>query len=136
MKGRGENMCSSFQFVEQQAFEMSERIRKESIFKFVRVEVSGISGLVSQETYVHSDGCARDSTPHLGCITKVILEDEQGVLYTVEPSIDGLRFAKGEITYKEYRKREKKETTTILSVFLMAVGLISVIMSAVKWYFI
>jgi hypothetical protein len=129
-------MCSSFKFVEQQAFEMSEKIRKESIFKFVRVEVSGITGLGSQETYEHSDGCVGASSPQLGCITKVILEDEQGALYTIEPNIDGLRFAKGEITYKEYRKREKKESTTMLSVFLMAVGLISVIMSAVKWYFI
>jgi hypothetical protein len=130
-------MCSSFQFVEQQALEMSEKIRKESVYKFVSVVVCESSrSLGFQETYKDTNGGVRDSTTRPGYITKVILEDEKGVIYTVEPSLDGLRFAKGEISYKEYKKREKKETTTIFSLFLIATGLISVIMSAVKWYLV
>jgi hypothetical protein len=129
-------MCSSFQFIEHQAFEMSEKIREESKYKFVRVEVSESSNLSFQRTYSHSNGCVQDSRTWPGYITKVILEDDKGALYTVEPCIDGLRFARGEISYKEYRKRQKRESFNILSIFLIGVGLISVVMLTVKWYLI
>ena len=41
-------------------------------------------------------------------ITKIILEDKKGALFSVKPDYSGLRFAKGEITYKEYNKIQKK----------------------------
>jgi hypothetical protein len=129
-------VCSPFHFIEQQAFEMSEKIRKETIYKFVNVEISERSILESQKSYAHSNGCDYDSKPWAGYITKVILEDEKGALFPVEPSLDGLRFAKGEISYKEYNKRQKKETINLVSVFLVAVGLISLVMLSVKYYLI
>jgi hypothetical protein len=127
------NMCSSFDFIEQHAFDMSEKIRKDSIYKFVRVEVSDSSGL----NQVHDiNECVQISDTRHALITKVILEDKDGNQYFVEPTPDGLRFAKGEITYKEYGKRQKRETLNIVSFFFMAVGLISTVMLTVKWFFI
>ncbi|CAG9609857.1 hypothetical protein NEOCIP111885_03600 [Pseudoneobacillus rhizosphaerae] len=129
-------MCSPFHFIEQQAFEMSEKIRKETIYKFVNVEVSESSNLESQKSYAHSNGYEYNSQPRAGYITKVILVDEKGALFPVEPSMDGLRFAKGEISYKEYNKRQKKETINLVSVFFVAVGLIGLVMLTVKWYLV
>lgn len=126
-------MCSSFDFIEQQAFDMSEKIRKDSIYKFVRVEVSESSGL----HHVHdSNECVQISETRHALITKVILEDKDGNQYFVEPTTDGLRFAKGEITYQQYRKRHKRETIKMVSFFFMGVGLISIVMLTVKWFFI
>jgi hypothetical protein len=129
-------VCSPFHFIEQQAFEMSEKIRKETIYKFVNVEVSESSYIESQKSYAHSNGYEYNSKPWAGYITKVILEDEKGALFRVEPSMDGLRFAKGEISYKEYNKRQKKETINLVSVFFVAVGLIGLVMLTVKWYLV
>jgi hypothetical protein len=129
-------MCSSFQFIEQQAFEMSEKIRGESIYKFVRVEVSEGFNLGSQHEHGHTNGCVQVSATRPVYITKVILEDDEGNHYFVEPTPDGLRFAKGEISYKEYEKRLKRETLNVVSFFFFAVGFISLVMLAVKWYLI
>jgi hypothetical protein len=129
-------VCSPFHFIEQQAFEMSEKIRKETIYKFVKVEVSESSNLESQKSYAHSTGCDHDSRTWAGYITRVILVDEKGALFSVEPSMDGLRFAKGEISYKEYSKRQKKETFNLVSIFLIAVCLISLVMLTVKWFLV
>ena len=42
-------MCVSNNFIEQQAYEVSKEIRKNSLYKIVRVEVSGGSSYVFQE---------------------------------------------------------------------------------------
>lgn len=130
------NMCSPFHFIEQQAYEMSEKIRKDSIYKFVNVEVSEGSSQGSQQNLVDSNSCVQETRTWAGYITKVILEDEKGKLYLIEPSIDGLRFAKGEITYQEYRKLQKRETINIVSIFFVAVGLIGIMMLTLKRFFL
>jgi hypothetical protein len=129
-------VCSPFHFIEQEAFEMSEKIRNETIYKFVNVEVSESSSLGSQPGKVDSNSCNQHSESWAGYIKKVILEDDKGNLYLIEPSMDGLRFAKGEITYQEYRKHQRRETLNIVSIFFMAVGLIGFVMFAVKNFFI
>jgi hypothetical protein len=129
-------VCSPFHFIEEEAFEMSEKIRNETIYRFVNVEVSESSSLGSQPDKVDSNSCNQHSRSWAGYITKVILEDDKGKQYLIEPSIDGLRFAKGEITYQEYRKHQKRETINIVSIFFMAVALIGFVMFAVKSFFI
>ncbi|WP_264738018.1 hypothetical protein [Cytobacillus firmus] len=50
-------------------------------------------------------------------ITKVMLQDANGNHYSVSPDEAGLQFAKGEVTYKEYKRlqaKEKRQLTTIL----------------------
>jgi hypothetical protein len=124
-------MCSPFHFIEQQAFEISEKIRKDSIYKFVRVEISESSGL--HQVY-GPNNCGKISDTKPAFIRKVILEDRDGNQYSVEPTPEGLRFARGEITYREYIKRHKRETIKLVSVFFMSVGLISIVMLTMKWF--
>lgn len=60
-------------------------------------------------------------------ITKLLLEGENGILYSIEPDLNGLRFAKGEITYKEYnniQKGEKFRGIIYVSISIMAFLLI------------
>jgi hypothetical protein len=98
-------MCLSNDFVEQQANEYAQKIRKGTIYKFSRVEENDYS-----------------------FITKVILEDEAGLSYSVEPNSFGLRFAKGEITYKEYKRLQERETFNGITSFIVIIGFVSILM--------
>lgn len=97
-------MCGSTDFIEQQAYDMYEKIRSLSIYNFVTVE------------YSTGSGPDRNSTK-MNLITKVILQDKDGTQYSVEPNPFGLRFAKGEITYKKYRKLQKNHTFYLFFIF-------------------
>jgi hypothetical protein len=103
-------VCGPTNFIEQQAYEMYEKIKKNSVYKFTRVDYSegGNQGF-------HSKGDNARNGPAL--ITRVVLEDKDGTLYTVEPNPNGVRFAKGEITYKEYKKLQKRETVNGIATF-------------------
>ena len=94
-------MCITNNFMEHQAYKMSEEIRKHSLYKVVKVEVFGGENFEFSQQAEQWNG--KDF------ITKIILEDKKGALFSVKPDYSGLRFAKGEITYKEYNKMQKKE---------------------------
>jgi hypothetical protein len=106
-------MCSSYDFIERQAQEMSEMIRKYSLYKVVRCEYKG---------GINKD-LLKDNAIQVipGYIEKVILEDKDGTLYSVEPSPIGLSFAKREISYKEYLKRTKSDTLHVVSGFTLII---------------
>jgi hypothetical protein len=105
-------MCFSYHFIEQQAFEMCEKIRQHTIYNFVRLEF----------TQGDREGLQKQG-PLL--ISKIILEDKEGTLYCVSPNPNGLKFAQGEITYKEYKKYERKETQNVLvSLLIGSVSLV------------
>ncbi|MEH7223651.1 hypothetical protein V7112_07505 [Bacillus sp. JJ1566] len=106
-------MCVSNHFVELQAYELSEKIRESSLYTFVRFEKSKNNNMGSE-----GEG--------LDLITQVILQDNDGALYPVEPNLNGLRFAKKEITYNEYKKLQSKETFTAFSIFFLAIGVFSI----------
>lgn len=103
-------MCAPNNFIEQQAYEMYEKIKKNSVYNFIRADYSEGSnqGSNSQD----------DNTRNVSAlITRVVLEDKDGTLYTVEPNPNGVRFAKGEITYNEYKKLQKSETVNGIATF-------------------
>ena len=87
--------------MEHQAYKTSEEIRKQSLYKVVKVEVFGGKSFEFSQQDEQWNG--KDF------ITKIILEDKKGALFSVKPDYSGLRFAKGEITYNEYNKMQKKE---------------------------
>ena len=89
-------VCSSNSFIEQQAYEMSKEIKKGSVYKFIRVDYSEVEA---------------------GYITKVILEDKDGTVYSIEPNPIGVKFARGEITFKEYKKLQKRDTLNVMAIF-------------------
>ncbi|MDM5205381.1 hypothetical protein [Cytobacillus kochii] len=113
-------MCVSNNYIEQQAYEVSKEIRKNSLYKVVRVEVSDGSSDVFQE---HDDKWNGKDF-----ITKIILEDEKGTLYSVKPDDHGLRFAKGEISYKGYKQIQKKEDIKGFTYFFGITGSLIIIM--------
>ena len=106
-------MCLSNDAFELRAYEVSEEIRKNTIYNFVRVEAA------SGKEVEFSNG---PKSIHLELITKVILKDDVGTVYCVEPNANGLSFAKGEITYQEYNQIQKKEMIQGLSVFSVIIG--------------
>jgi hypothetical protein len=126
-------VCYSNNFIEQQAYEMSEKIRKNSLYKFVRVEYSIGTSLVSQKQNMPSQ--EHPTTNGLALITKVILKDKDGTIYSVEPSPNGVRFAKGEISYKEYKKLEQRETYKGIATFLVIIGFFIILMFILMKYF-
>jgi hypothetical protein len=103
-------VCGPNNFIELQAYEMFEKIKKSSVYDFIRVDYFG--GIV-QGSYSQGDNTRNGSA----LITRVVLEDKDGTLYTVEPNPNGVRFAKGEITYKEYKKLQKRETVIGIAAF-------------------
>lgn len=107
-------MCISNSFIEQKAYEICEEIRKNSWYTVVRVDVGG--------NVLDGQWNGKD------LITKVILEDTKGTYYSIKPDSNGLRFAKGEINYKEYSKIQKKQDLNGLSYFFVIIGFFVIMM--------
>lgn len=112
-------MCFSSNFIEQQAFDIYESMKRQNHFKCVGVELAGneYAEQVSE----------RDKAV---LITSVYLEDKTGVKYGVEPNPLGLRFANGEISYNEYKRLQKKESRKGVSLFVIAVCVPFILISA------
>lgn len=115
-------MCVSNPFIEQEAYDFSEKIQKQALYKFVRTEVAGN----------HFNGQNGGDFP---LISKVVLEDADGKLYYVAPNPNGLKFAKQEITYKEYKRLEKKETLNAVALFFVILSFFGGSMAALIKFF-
>lgn len=113
-------MCISGNFIELQAYKICEEIRSQPTYKLVRLEVSEDRIIELQNNQNYWDGKS--------LITKAILEDTKGKSYVVSPDLNGLKFAKGEITYKEYRRIEKSENIKVISFFSIVVVLTMITM--------
>ena len=111
-------MCVSNNFVEQEAYEFTKKIRECSQYKFIKLDLS--------KNIINSNNGRKDNG--LDLITKVILEDKDGTLYSVEPNSNGLRFAKKEITFKEYKKLQNRDSLNIFVIFFGLMGLLIVLM--------
>ncbi|RFU69716.1 hypothetical protein D0469_08935 [Peribacillus saganii] len=117
-------MCFSTNVIETQAYETALKIREESIFKFVRTECT--NGKIFD---IDNPGHAE-----LPVITKVILQDKSGNLFAVEPNQLGLKFAKGEINFKEYKKTQKSDMAKGLGILCAVTGIFfSISVAFVQW---
>ncbi|MBD8069279.1 hypothetical protein [Bacillus sp. PS06] len=112
-------MCVSNNFIELQAYEFCEKIRNDSLYKFVGVDYS--------RSHINGNG--------LELINTVILQDSDGTVYYVEPNSNGLKFAKREITYKEYKKLQRKETISAISGFVLIIGSFGALMATFVRFF-
>ena len=108
-------LCVSSHFVEQQAYKICEEIRNSTLYKVVRIVCSEGNDIADQWN-------GKD------LITQVILEDKTGNLYSIKPDHTGLRFAQGEISYREYRKTQKQEGIKGYSSFFLLMGFSFVMM--------
>lgn len=115
-------MCVSNNFIEQQAYKMTEEIRRNSLYQFVGVDYSDGEGVGFQkqdDNRVEHNGLQPNG---IALIKKVFLEDMDGTLYSIEPNLNGLRFAKGEITYHKYRILQRKNDNTMFISFFGIIG--------------
>ncbi|WP_066059633.1 hypothetical protein [Robertmurraya korlensis] len=117
-------MCVSNHAFEFQAYKMSEQIINHTIYQPVRVVYFG-----EKDAYVN------DINP-LELITKIILQDNEGHYYEVEPSENGIRFAKGEITYQEYLQLGKKDIRNLITYSSASIGTIFILSWALVNYFL
>ncbi|MEM1506118.1 hypothetical protein RG959_22255 [Domibacillus sp. 8LH] len=115
-------MCFSNNAIEQRALEMTEQIQKKSIYKLVRTGFIGGEILELHEQSSIRNGFNHTFGKDVPLITEVILEGSDGRHYNIEPNHNGLRFAEGEITYKEYEKLQRKEN-------MQGLGLLSITIS-------
>ena len=98
-------MCFSNNAIEQLAYTMSEQIYKHSIYKIIKIEfIGGESIDIQNQT---QNLFSLDVSKELPLVTKLVLKGENGILYAIEPNENGLKFAKGQITYKEYNSIQK-----------------------------
>lgn len=119
------NVCISNNFMEQQAYKMSKEIQNNSFYKVVRAEDSEGNDLklrLHDEQWNGKD-----------FITKIILEDKKGNYYSVKPDYNGLRFAKGEINYKEYYKTMRKENFKGYGYFFVSIVFITLMFSLIRF---
>ncbi|MFC7319272.1 hypothetical protein [Halobacillus campisalis] len=103
-------MCVSDHTFEMQAYHMFEKISSYSIYLPVKLICMGneIVDLTAEEP---------DS---FKLIEKIVLKGNDGRLYEVEPSENGLKFAQGQLTYQEYielQKTAKKKLMIYLSLY-------------------
>ncbi|KKK34333.1 hypothetical protein WQ57_23200 [Mesobacillus campisalis] len=108
-------MCVSNNAFELQAFQMSENIRRHSIYQPVRV-------MYLDGRWIDLPKKDEETMDSQDLITKVVLKDSKGNVYEVEPNINGLSFAKGEITYEDYLQLDKKENKKTVTYLLGITG--------------
>ncbi|MBN8200052.1 hypothetical protein [Bacillus sp. NTK034] len=110
-------MCFTHDVIERQAFKICEEMKIHSIYSLVGVTTTdGPIRKIQENTSIESNFNLLPGEA-LPLITKVMLQDANGSHYWVIPDEEGLQFAKGEITYKEYKRlqaKEKRQLTTIL----------------------
>lgn len=104
-------MCINNNFIEDQAFHITEKILGNSIYKVVRIEGS--------RSNTHNQKLNGENL-----ITKLILEDENGVFYSIKPDQFGLMFANGEVSYKKYCRLQKKDDLKVISYSIIGMGII------------
>ena len=113
-------VCISSNFIELQAYRICEVMKNKSRYRMVRLELSDDFIIDPQNLESFRDGSK--------LITKAVLEDSEGKSYSVSPNQNGLRFVMGELTYKEYRKKEKYEDLKGHSFLVLLIGLTLTIM--------
>ncbi|WP_153062692.1 hypothetical protein [Ureibacillus chungkukjangi] len=93
---------------------MYEEINKSSLFRVVRVE--GIEG-----TYLNSES-SKKQWDSKNLITKLVLKDKNNNSFVVNPDSIGLKFATGEISYKEYKRMQKLDDFKWISFSLLGIS--------------
>lgn len=113
-------MCISSNFIELQAYRICEVMKTQSRYRMVRLELSDDCIIEPQNLESFSDGSK--------LITKAVLEDIDGKFYSVSTNQNGLRFVMGELTYKEYKKKERNEDLKGFGILALLIGLTIIMM--------
>lgn len=127
-------MCFSTNLFEQRALDITKQIQKKSIYKFVRADFVDGKSFEFQEQHSNGNGYTPSVNKDVPLIAKVILEDDDGRQYSVEPHPNGLRFAEGKITYKEYKELQRNENIRGFRLFFVTISGYVLGGGALIWY--
>src|SRR5699024_6030449 len=129
-----------YSFIEQQTHEMSKKIWESSLYKLIRVDFAGGNCFEVQSRLNDWVSLETEMGNKSALITKVILEDLEGKHYSIEPNDNGVRFAKVEITYKEYKILLKTGNALWITIFIVGIlvffTLMSVLVKFVLYYYL
>ena len=127
-----ENMCISNNEIERQSYIMSEKIRESSVYKPVLIKFIDKKSINLQNHSLEHIFAKED----LPLISKVTLEDAEGMRFDIEPNEIGLSYAKGEITYKEYKQMQNKESKLFIGYLtLLSSGFLLISWIALRLFF-
>ncbi|NME06877.1 hypothetical protein [Psychrobacillus sp. BL-248-WT-3] len=124
-------MCFSTNVIEQQALIISDKIIKNSIYKPVSLD------FISEKNVGIQDFTMQSSGKDISLITRINLENNEGLQISVEPNENGLRYAMGEISYKDYKKLQNQESRQFIWYFFAISSVFLLISWATfRWFFI
>ncbi|MEH7883446.1 hypothetical protein V7654_03875 [Bacillus sp. JJ1609] len=126
-------MCFTSNAIEQQAYRFTEKIHNSSLYKIVRLELVG--KYVDFDSEIPLDAQLNPGE-HLPLIKNVILVDNFGKQYKIEPNKFGLKFASGELTYKQYVYSRKTEARKLLIYTLGSAGIFFLTAGSFIHYFL
>src|SRR5699024_5841637 len=98
-------------------------------YKLIRIDFAGGNCFKIQNSPNDWVSLEKEMGNKSALITKVILEDSEGKLHSIEPNDNGLRFAKGELTYKEYKILQDKGNALWITIFIIGVLVFFTLMS-------
>lgn len=125
-------MCISHNEIERQAYIMSENIRKNSIYKPIRLDFINGKSMEFRNGALEDIGNGKD----VPLVSRVILEDKEGARFRIEPNEIGLRYATGEITYNEYKQMQNKESKLFIGyVTALSSGFLLISWAALRLFF-
>ena len=120
-------MCINNDFIENQSYRIYEEISKSSLFKVARVEFL--------EGYCWEPQFELNQFNKNNLITKIILKDDKINSFTINPDDIGLKFAKREISYKEYLRFQKVDDFKWIGYSILGVGILITMMLTMYIYF-
>lgn len=126
-------MCFSSNAMEHQAYRFTEKIHNSSLYKIVRLELIGKYVDFDSEIPLNAQ---LNSGEHLPLIKNVILEDLFGKQYKIQPNVLGVKFAWGEMTYRQYVYSEKTEARKLIIYTLGSAGIFSLTAGSFIQYFL
>ncbi|MBT2641602.1 hypothetical protein J7I80_05150 [Bacillus sp. ISL-41] len=118
-------MCVSHHNIDQVSYYTAEQIVQFTVYRPLYIE------LIGEGRFAIEAGQPFPAENH-GVISKIALADKGGKLYRIEPDEIGLKFARGEIDYKEYLNQQKKGNRQLIGLTL---GLITLFATA-GWGFV
>ena len=124
-------MCFSTNIIEQQVRIISDKIIKNSIYKPVSLD------FISEKNVGIQDFTMQSSGKEISLITRVNLENNAGLQISVEPNENGLRYAMGEISYKDYKKLQNQESRQFIWYFFaISSAFLLISWATIRWFFI
>ncbi|GAM11967.1 hypothetical protein [Mesobacillus selenatarsenatis] len=126
-------MCVSNNAIELQAYRFSEKIQESSSYNIVRVDFIGGTFLKCDQGISLRDEV--QDIANLPLIKNLILQTKSGKQFCVEPDELGLRFAEGELSYRQYLLAKKQKSRQMLYYTFGSTGLFTALAWAFGSYF-